>query len=82
MMICVGGGWYLLGVQTLTTICLMSWSFIITVLLLWGINKIVSIRMEVHEELLGADLTEHLIRHGQVNQVLLLLLLIQNYCIF
>lgn len=67
MSVVLGGGWYLLGIQTLMCVCLIAWSFTISVLLLWGINKIVPIRMEVHEELLGADLTEHNLRHGQVN---------------
>lgn len=65
----IGGDWYLLGIQTLTCVCLASWSMITSILLLWGINKIVTIRMEVHYELLGADLTEHHIKHGQVSEV-------------
>ncbi|CAH0761560.1 unnamed protein product [Diatraea saccharalis] len=61
-----GGGWYLLGVQTLTGICLMAWGALVTMALLWVIDKIMPIRMDPYEELLGADLTEHRIRHGQV----------------
>ncbi|XP_053621103.1 putative ammonium transporter 2 [Plodia interpunctella] len=61
-----GGGWYLLGVQALTGVCLMTWASLVTVALLWLIDKIMPIRMDPYEELLGADLTEHRIRHGQV----------------
>lgn len=62
----VGGGWYLLGVQTLSCVCLAIWSFTTSIILLFLINKVVTIRMEVHHELLGADLTEHRVRHGKV----------------
>ncbi|XP_047513915.1 putative ammonium transporter 2 [Pieris napi] len=61
-----GGGWYLLGVQTLTALCLMIWAGLVTMVLLWLIDKVLPIRMDPYEELLGADLTEHRIRHGQV----------------
>ncbi|KAM3956130.1 ammonium transporter [Aphomia sociella] len=61
-----GGGWYLLGVQTLTAVCLMAWGIVVTMALLWIIDQVMSIRMDPYEELLGADLTEHRIRHGQV----------------
>ncbi|XP_063631478.1 putative ammonium transporter 2 isoform X1 [Cydia splendana] len=61
-----GGGWYLLGVQALTGVCLMAWGVIVTMLLLWLIDCVLPIRMDPYEELLGADLTEHRIRHGQV----------------
>lgn len=61
-----GGGWYLLGVQCLTTLCLILWSFSVSITLLWLINKVIPIRMNVHDELLGADLVEHRIRHMQV----------------
>ncbi|XP_044265151.1 putative ammonium transporter 2 isoform X2 [Tribolium madens] len=61
-----GGGWYLLGVQSLACVCLTCWGIVSSVILLWFINKIVTIRMEVHAELLGADLTEHSVKHGNV----------------
>ncbi|XP_055598087.1 putative ammonium transporter 2 isoform X1 [Uranotaenia lowii] len=61
-----GGGWYLLGVQALSALCLSCWAICSTFALLWVINKIVPIRMDPNEELLGADLMEHRIRHSQI----------------
>lgn len=61
-----GGGWYLFGIQTLSVFCLTCWGICITFLLLYIINKIIPIRMEPDEELLGADLMEHRIRHSQI----------------
>lgn len=61
-----GGGWYLLGVQSLSALCLTIWSFISSIVLLWIIDKIIPIRMSVHEEVLGADLVEHRIRHSKI----------------
>lgn len=61
-----GGGWYLLGVQALSALCLVCWGVCSTFLLLYVIDKIIPIRMDPHEELLGADLTEHRIRHTQI----------------
>ncbi|XP_066596314.1 putative ammonium transporter 3 isoform X2 [Prorops nasuta] len=61
-----GGGWYLLGVQSLCVLCLCSWSFFTSIILLWVINKIIPLRMDAAEELLGADLVEHRILHTQV----------------
>ncbi|XP_044746207.1 putative ammonium transporter 2 [Coccinella septempunctata] len=61
-----GGGWYLLGVQSLAALCLMTWGILSSFILLWLINQFVRIRMEVQDELLGADLTEHFVRHGNV----------------
>lgn len=61
-----GGGWYLLGIQSLSALCLTCWGVGSTFLLLWVINKIVPIRMDPNEELLGADLMEHRIRHNQI----------------
>lgn len=61
-----GGGWYLLGVQFLTCMCLISWAMITTLILLWFVNLIIPIRLKEHEELLGADLIEHCIHHKNV----------------
>ncbi|XP_072380960.1 putative ammonium transporter 2 [Diabrotica undecimpunctata] len=61
-----GGGWYLLAIQTLTALCLLAWGVLSTFVLLWIINQFITIRMEVHTELMGADITEHLVKHGHV----------------
>lgn len=61
-----GGGWYLLGVQVLSAFLLTVWGLLTTYILLWCIDKIIPIRMDANEELLGADLMEHRIRHGQI----------------
>ncbi|GFG38745.1 hypothetical protein Cfor_02773, partial [Coptotermes formosanus] len=61
-----GGGWYMVGVQTLGALCLTTWGIGSTCIILWLVNKVVRIRMDTYEELIGADLTEHHIRHGQV----------------
>ncbi|XP_043257566.1 putative ammonium transporter 3 [Colletes gigas] len=61
-----GGGWYLFGVQCLTVLCLAVWSFFTSITLLWIINKVIPIRMSIHDELFGADLVEHRIRHMQI----------------
>lgn len=61
-----GGGWYLLGIQSLSALCLACWGVCSTFLLLWMINKVIPIRMDPNEEILGADLMEHRIRHTQI----------------
>ncbi|XP_015602614.1 putative ammonium transporter 3 isoform X2 [Cephus cinctus] len=61
-----GGGGYLLAIQSLTVICLAVWSFLTSIILLWMVNKVIPIRMSVKEELLGADLVEHSVRHAQI----------------
>ncbi len=61
-----GGGWYLLGIQSLSALCLTCWGICSTFLLLWMIDKIIPVRMDANEEILGADLMEHRIRHSQI----------------
>ncbi|KAL7044742.1 hypothetical protein ACKWTF_002036 [Chironomus riparius] len=61
-----GGGWYLFGIQCLAALCLLSWGILSTFILLYIINKIVPIRMDPNEELLGADLMEHRVRHNAI----------------
>lgn len=60
------GDWYLLGVQTLSAFCLTSWGLCSTFILLYIINLFIPIRMDPNEELVGADLMEHRIRHAKI----------------
>lgn len=55
----MGGGWYLLGVQCFSIVCLTLWGLISTYPILWTVNKIMRIRMDPKDELIGADLVEH-----------------------
>ncbi|XP_067132638.1 putative ammonium transporter 3 [Centruroides vittatus] len=57
-----GGGWHLLGVQTLAVVSVTAWSMSSTFLLLYCINKAIPIRMTIEDEKAGADLIEHNIR--------------------
>ncbi|XP_067664667.1 putative ammonium transporter 3 [Haliotis asinina] len=54
-----GGGWYLLGVQTLSAVCEIAWSGLTTFIMLFIIMKTIGLRMDPEEERLGADLVEH-----------------------
>ncbi|CAG7653984.1 unnamed protein product [Allacma fusca] len=60
------GGWYLLGVQTLTAVCIASWAIVSTFVILFLINFIVPLRVSAHEELTGLDFSEHGIRRKQI----------------
>lgn len=60
------GDWYLLGVQTLSALCLTCWGICSTFFLLYLVNMLVPIRMDPNEELVGADLMEHRIRHSKI----------------
>ncbi len=54
-----GGGFYLLGVQTLAVVCIIAWSGLVSFILLYGIDKAMGLRMTEEEEILGADYCEH-----------------------
>lgn len=58
----IGGGWYLLGVQSLAALCLTVWGLVTTFIILFVIDKITPLRMHEDEELLGADYAEHNIK--------------------
>jgi hypothetical protein len=58
-----GGGFRLLGVQCLAVVSVSLWSGITTWMLLAAIDKIVPIRMCIEEEIIGADLWMHDIKH-------------------
>lgn len=60
------GDFYLLGIQSLSALCLACWGFCSTFFLLYIINILIPIRMDPNEELVGADLMEHRIRHTKI----------------
>ncbi|XP_050725760.1 putative ammonium transporter 3 [Eriocheir sinensis] len=62
-----GGGFYLLGVQSLACLCISVWSMSATFIILYLIDKfMMPIRMSEWEELVGADFAEHGIRRRNV----------------
>lgn len=54
-----GGGFYLLGVQTLAIVCIVGWSGFISFIQLYLINKTIGLRLSPEEEELGSDFVEH-----------------------
>ncbi len=58
-----GGGFRLLGVQCLAVVSVSLWSGVTTWMLLAAIDKIVPIRMCIEEEIIGADLWIHDVKH-------------------
>lgn len=57
-----GGGFYLLGIQTLGCVAIGAWSALTTFITLKLIDLTMGIRVTVEEEMLGADAVEHDIR--------------------
>lgn len=49
----------MLAVQTFSVICLSLWGFIVTIPILWAVNKVTPIRLTPEDELLGCDVVEH-----------------------
>lgn len=54
-----GGGWYLLGIQTLMTVALIVWTLVTSWILLKAIDLVIGLRVPLDQELLGADVVEH-----------------------
>ncbi|XP_069136680.1 putative ammonium transporter 3 [Argopecten irradians] len=54
-----GGGFYLLGIQLLSVVCLIVWSALTSFLLLMIIKHTVGLRLTEEQERLGADFVEH-----------------------
>ncbi|XP_071964874.1 putative ammonium transporter 2 [Antedon mediterranea] len=57
-----GGGFKLLGIQALGCVAICAWSASCSFILLKLLDITIGLRMSKHEEILGADLTEHSIR--------------------
>ena len=54
-----GGGWHLLGVQSLGILVIDSWAAVCGFLLFFGINKFAGLRVEARVEDEGLDIYEH-----------------------
>ena len=54
-----GGGWSLLGTQALGAFSVLAYSFIVTLILGWLLEKTLGFRISRDAELEGVDLTEH-----------------------
>ena len=54
-----GGGWRLLGIQLLACVVTAAWGVVTTLILLYGIEKTIGIRLTREEEKQGCDLVEH-----------------------
>lgn len=57
----LGGGPFQLTVQAISSFCLTVWSFTVTVLILWVVNKIIPIRLDPEDEEKGCDCTQHFV---------------------
>ncbi|GBL72459.1 Putative ammonium transporter 3 [Araneus ventricosus] len=57
------GGFYLLGIQTLSIIIVGVWSLLMTYILLSVINIVIPLRIKLEDEEAGADAVEHNIKH-------------------
>lgn len=55
----LGGGWYLFSVQSLAALSLTMWGMMSTLVMLSIVNKIISLRNDHNEEVLGSDSAEH-----------------------
>lgn len=55
----LGGGIYQLVVQTISAISLTLWAMSATTIIIWGVNKVVLIRMDPEDEKAGCDMTQH-----------------------
>ncbi|XP_072167497.1 putative ammonium transporter 3 [Diadema setosum] len=62
-----GGGFWLLGVQLLSVVCLCGWTAVTSFLFLYVLKITVGLRVSLHEELMGADIVEHGL-HGIYNK--------------
>lgn len=55
----MGGGWYLIGIQCFSILCLTIWGLVMTYPILWLVNEVIHIRMNPKDEAVGADFVEH-----------------------
>lgn len=55
-----GGGWSVLGTQTLGVVAVLAYSFTVTLVIGWVINKVMGFRVDEEAEVTGIDLDQHL----------------------
>lgn len=54
-----GGGFRLLGIQSLGIVAVLAWTLVTVGLLFFVLNKTIGVRCSLHEEIEGLDTTEH-----------------------
>ncbi|MGV0168506.1 ammonium transporter [Furfurilactobacillus sp. WILCCON 0119] len=54
-----GGGWHLLGVQTVATVVTMLMVAVTSGLLIWGLRRFIPMRVSAQDERIGLDESEH-----------------------
>ncbi|MEI6364600.1 MAG: ammonium transporter [Actinomycetes bacterium] len=55
-----GGGWSVLGTQSLGVVAVLAYSFTVTLVIGWVINKVMGFRVDEEAEVTGIDLDQHL----------------------
>ena len=54
-----GGGFRQLGIQVLAVVSIAGWSIVMAFIFLYGINRVIGLRVSLVEEIIGADIVEH-----------------------
>lgn len=54
-----GGGWYMLGIQTLGAVVTAAWAFVLGYAAIWALHKTIGIRVDARVEEEGLDIYEH-----------------------
>jgi Amt family ammonium transporter len=54
-----GGGFELLGVQSLATVAVLVYSFVVTFVIAFAINRTIGLRVQEEDELRGIDISAH-----------------------
>lgn len=54
-----GGGWHMLGIQTLGAVVTAAWAFVLGYAAIWTLHKTIGIRVDARVEEEGLDIYEH-----------------------
>ncbi|XP_015928072.1 putative ammonium transporter 3 [Parasteatoda tepidariorum] len=65
-----GGGWRLFGAQALSCGVLFAWSFAVSAVLFYAVDKTVGLRMPLEEEVLGPDYVDHCLKHDGNSKII------------